>query len=295
VKLTPARVTLLMLLVVGGLIIAYVAKTVLAREEEVPVEQTRNVPMPAADIEPGTLITEAHLGLGPARAEELPRDALLVDRLIVGRVARERLERARPILAGKLYSPGERPPLRVMPGKRAVTVIVGDNAQIVDGLIQPGSFIDLHLTAAGTGDERLRGGTTVTVFKGIKVLALNQSTTTSPVDRGGNTATLELTPEQANIAILAGQSGSLTLTLNPDGPNGTGVHVGSENRATLEEILNLPPVKEPEPPFATEQFRGTDRTLIEFGRDRQSTYRTIQKQPKAAPNTADATKTASAT
>jgi pilus assembly protein CpaB len=288
VKLTPARVTLFMLLVVGGLIVAYVAKTVLAREEEAPVAQTRNVPMPAADIEPGTLITEAHLGLGPARVDELPRDALLIDRLIVGRIAKEKLERARPILAGKLYAPGERPPLYVMPGKRAVTVIVGANSDIVDGLIGPGSYVDLHLTATGGGDERLRGGTTVTVFKGIKVLALNQSTTSSPVDGGGNTATLELTPEQANIAILAGRSGNLTLTLNPDGPNGTGVHVSSENRATLDEILNLAPVTEPQP-FATEQFRGNDRSLIEFGRDR-GTYRVLRAEPTKTPTTADAAK-----
>ncbi len=132
---------------------------------------------------------------------------------------------------------------------------------MVDGLIQPRQYVDVHLTPSNTSDPRLRGGTTMTLFKGVKVVAINRSISSSNVDRGGNSVTLELTPEQANIVILADTAGELTMSYNPNGKGTGGVTISDADRATLEEILSLDPLAEPTPPFQTEQFRGGSRAV----------------------------------
>ncbi|MCA9070060.1 MAG: Flp pilus assembly protein CpaB [Planctomycetaceae bacterium] len=257
-RITPAFVTLLMLVVVGLLIGVYVVKNLWAEEEPTVVAESRLVPMPIADLAPGTLITEAHLGQAPVARDQMIPDTLTSNRVIVGRVVKETIKAARPIRSVSLYQPGERPPLKVATDMRAITVPMGSNGTVVDGLIQPREFVDVHLTPSSS-DPRLKGGTTMTLFKGVKILAINSSTQAGNVDRGGNTVTLELTPEQSNIIILADKAGDLTMSFNPNGKGTGGVTISDADRATLEEILNLDPLEEPTPPFQTEQFRGSAR------------------------------------
>lgn len=260
-RLTPAFVTLLMLVVVGLLIGAYVFKTLMATEESPAVAETRLIPMPTSDLEPGTLITEAHIGQAPVSRDAMTPDTLISTRVVVGRVVKEKLKAAQPIRSNQLYQPGERPPLDVPSDMRAITVVMGDSGSVVDGLIQPRQYVDVHLTPSNTDDPRLRGGTTMTLFKGVKVLAINRSIATTNVDRGGNSVTLELTPEQANIVILAGTAGELMMSYNPNGKGTGGVTISNADRATLEEILSLKPLPEPTPAFRTEQFRGGSRAV----------------------------------
>jgi pilus assembly protein CpaB len=243
------------------LIGAYVVKTLFANEEPPAVAETRLIPMPTSDLEPGTLITEAHVGQAPIPRELLTPDTLISTRVIVGRVVKEKLKAAQPIRSNQLYQPGQRPPLDVPSDMRAITVVMGDSGSVVDGLIQPQQFVDVHLTPSNNEDPRLRGGTTMTLFKGVKVLAMNRSMSSSSVDRGGNSVTLELTPEQANILILADTAGNLTMSYNPNGKGTGGVTISDADRATLEEILNLDPLAKPTPPFQTEQFRGGSRAV----------------------------------
>lgn len=250
-----------MLVVVGLLIGAYVVKTLFANEEPPAVAESRLIPMPTSDLEPGTLITEAHVGQAPIPREMLTPDTLISNRVVVGRVVKEKLKAAQPIRSNQLYQPGERPPLDVPSDMRAITVVMGDSGSVVDGLIQPRQYVDVHLTPSNTDDPRLRGGTTMTLFKGVKVLAINRSISSSNVDRAGNSVTLELTPEQANILILADTAGELTMSFNPNGKGTGGVTISDADRATLEEILSLKPMPEATPPFQTEQFRGGSRAV----------------------------------
>ena len=100
----------------------------------------------------------------------------------------------------------------------------------------------------------------MTLFKGVKVLAMNRSTG-GGASRSGNNVTLELSKEQANILIQARDKGSLTLTYTPEGKGNGGVAVGREDRATLDEILGLEPVK---PPFTSEIYYGSGRSVLQF-------------------------------
>ncbi|MCA9078387.1 MAG: Flp pilus assembly protein CpaB [Planctomycetaceae bacterium] len=265
-KLTPALLTLIMLLVIGGLVAAFVAKRMFAKEEAPVVDNRVTIPMALTDLKPGTVITDAHIGMGPALTDKLDREVLRTSRVVVGRVVRNPITRAEPIRTSDLYAPGERPPLEVAPGMRAVSVSLSDGTALVDGLIEPGNFADVHFTPNGNYSNR--GGMVMTLFKGVKLLAINRSQTgSSDIGRGNNSVTMELTPEQANIMLLARNRGDINLTFTQDGMGNGGVAVADENRAFLDEVLGLAPPEEPEPPFSTEIYQGAGRRVNTFGRD----------------------------
>ena len=74
-RLTPAGVSTMMVLVVGLLVTAYFAKLMRAEEPRNPaavppqVIDIRSVPITVCPLEPGTVITAAHLETNHARAE----------------------------------------------------------------------------------------------------------------------------------------------------------------------------------------------------------------------------------
>src|SRR5438034_10857127 len=125
-RLTPARLSMIMFMVVGGLIAAYIAKGLLAVEDKKAAgSPTRNVPVAVSDLPAGTLVTEVHLGVGPALNSKITRDVLLTNRVIVGRVTKEAIKAAEPILSSQLFQRGDFPPLKVKKGMRAVTIALG--------------------------------------------------------------------------------------------------------------------------------------------------------------------------
>lgn len=288
-RLTPATLTLIMFGVVGLLVAAYIAKSLLAVEKKEPVIATRNLPMPVADIQPGTLITETHVGQGPMRVSELRSDMLLNNRVIVGRVAKELLKAATPIRAAQLYEPDARPELELEPGMRAVTIDVRGASSIVDGLIQPGQYCDLHLTVTELQDDRYQGGLTLTLFKGVRILAINRYTRQGKVERDSNSITLELSPNQASIIALAEKRGAINLTYNPNGKGTGGIEVANSDRITLNEILGIEPKPAPVPPpapFTVQVYRGVNRSELQFLENNR-----VREQPNGstrmtAPNAA---------
>lgn len=265
-RLTPALLTLVMFGVVGLLVVAYIGKSLLAREEKKPVIATRNVPMAISDIEPGTLITEGHIGMGPVQNSQLKPDMLLANRVIVGRVARTKIRAAEPIRAGQLYQPGELPDLRVADGMRAVSISVAEMVGIVDGMIKPGNYVDVLFTVESQSNADLQGGVTMRLFEGVKVIAINRSFTQSRVERGVNRVTLELTQAQANIITLAEAKGALTLIFNPNGAGSGGLALTNSERVTLNEILGLEPPAPPQLPLLTEIYRGQARRVQHFNK-----------------------------
>jgi len=272
-SLTPAKVTLLMLGVFGILIAAYIGKRLLAGKDEAPPVATRNIPMAISELEPGTLVTEEHLGLGPIAIKNLKPEMMTSNKVIVGRIVKERIPAATPISTGQLYPAGETPPLEVEPGMRAISVPLGSSVDLVDGLIKPGEYVDVHMTPTGlNNDRRMNGGMTLTLFKGVRVIAINRSYTQINNTRRGTNVTLELTPEQANIMILARDRGAITMSYTPEGKGDGGVAVSSADKATLYEILGLktpekPKEEEPPKPFVVEGYYGSSRSVNRFDKD----------------------------
>lgn len=286
-RLTPAKVTLLMLVVVGGLVTAYVAKGLLAREDQPTPIETRRVSLALSDLEPGKEITAGDLGSGKIRVTELEPGTLISRQGIIGRVVRKRILAGTTIQAAELYPPGERPPLEVAGGMVAVSVPLAQSVAMVDGLVQPGQYVNIHFTPTADGnDVRYRGGLTITIFKGVKLLAVNRSIRPTGVGRSRNSVTLELSRRQSNIIILAQKRGEITLSYSPEGKGDGGISAGTADRVTLDEILGLKPLPKPAEPFIAESYKGSGRTEVRFRNGRRIEDRSVGDAPaRTSPTT----------
>lgn len=283
-RLTPAAVTLTTVAVFGLLVTAHFAKMLQAKEQQArPLDEPktalaefREIPLTLSPLEPGTQLTAALLGSGRVPVSALEPETLLTEKGLIGRVVKEPIPAGRPIRSGQLYPAGQRPPLEVSPGMRAVSVTFSPRGSFVGGLLQKGEYVDVHLTPRldSMQTSRLRDGVTITLLAGVRVLAVGGNPEgESAKAESANAVTLELTPEQANILILAHEKGEIALSYNPDGKGNGGVAVKSQDRATMDEILGLnhsepvPPVKNvASKPFTSETFKGAAKSTLRFDR-----------------------------
>ena len=268
-RLSPATLTLLMLLIIGGLVLAYVGKKLLARDEAPPVDGLVNVPMAVADLEPGTKITAAHLAIGSRFQSKITPDIVKSDRVLIGRVVKTKIKAATAISTLDLYPPNQGPPLDISPGMRAVTISLADGTAAVDGLVKAGDHVDIHFIPTYYRDTAKYGGMIMTLFKGVRVIGMNQNATGSiETNRGTNTVTLEMSPDHANVLMLANTKGQMKLVYTPDGKAENQFALRDQDRAYLDEILGLktPEEKKSEDkrPTVTEIFSGASRRLQTF-------------------------------
>lgn len=144
----------------------------------------------------GGLIREAK---GDAQTEE-----------IVGQIARSRIYAGEPIRTQRLVATDKGYMAAILPkGKRAVAVGVGAETT-AGGFILPGDKVDVILTRKHSG-----GATSEILLPNIKVLAIDTTTAGEEEKKSlrGRTATLELTPGQAEIVAQAQETGALSLAL----------------------------------------------------------------------------------
>ena len=281
-RLSPATLTLLMLLIVGGLVLAYVGKKLLARDEKPSVDKLINVPMAVADLEPGTKITAAHLAIGNRFQSKITPDIVKSDRVLIGRVVKTKIKAATAISTLDLYPPNEGPPLDISKGMRAVTISLSDGTAAVDGLVKAGNYVDILFVPAHYRDIAKNGGMIMTLFKGVHVIAMNADASGTVVgSRGANTVTLEMTPDHANILRLASQKGQMTLTYTPDGKAENQFALRDQDRAYFDEILGLKTPEEKKNddkrPTVTELFSGASRRLQTFKDGQRSDRYAIER------------------
>jgi len=135
-----------------------------------------------------------------------------------GAVVRTELAAGQPVTEDRVVHPGERGFLAAVlePGLRAVSVPVNATTGI-SGFIFPGDWVDLLLTMRVKSDENGKAKTryfSQTLLAGIRVLAIDQSV--ENVDgkpAPAKTATLQVTPKQAEEIAIALTMGDLSLSL----------------------------------------------------------------------------------
>ncbi|MGE0503309.1 MAG: Flp pilus assembly protein CpaB [Rhizobiaceae bacterium] len=136
-----------------------------------------------------------------------------------GSVARVAMYAGEPLRRSKLIGEGRSFMSSILPsGRRAVATQVSADTS-AGGFILPNDYVDIIMTrrsegaAAGGGS----GFITETILKNIRVLAIDQAIQEDEEGRKvkvGETATLELTPEQAEIITVAQQMADrLTMSL----------------------------------------------------------------------------------
>lgn len=132
-------------------------------------------------------------------------------------IARVPLYKGEPLRRSKLIGEGQSFMSSILPsGKRAVaTQIAADTS--AGGFILPNDYVDVIMTRRNQNGAAGEGFVTETILRNIKVLAIDQAIQEDEEGRRvkvGETATLELTPSQAEIITVAQQMADrLTLAL----------------------------------------------------------------------------------
>lgn len=225
----PVRAgTLIMLLVAllfGGLAV-FIAKFWLSSQQ---VQISRQAAPEPVKVETQTLVVakkELHFGepITPEVLSEVdwPKEALpegsfakVADLSKDGaRVVLQPIGPNEPVLAWKISGPGSRASLSslVKEGMRAVTIRVNDTTGVA-GFVLPGDRVDVLYTREQGGAPSID-----VLFQNVRVLAVNQNVdekTGTPID--GRTATVELSPVDAQKLALAQSTGGLTFTLRSAG------------------------------------------------------------------------------
>lgn len=194
------------------------------------------------DLPAGTFLTEDALEWQPWPEETVADIYMIRDTdetgiaALTGAVVRTGLKEGQPLLDSVLVHPGERGFLAAVlePGHRAVSVPV-DATTGISGFVFPGDRVDLLMAMRlKLYDEEgeTKGGTryaTVTLISGVRVLAIDQTVENIEGEaRVAKTATLEVTPKQAETVALGLDMGSrLSLSLHALADSGEAVTLAS--------------------------------------------------------------------
>ncbi|MEQ1941367.1 Flp pilus assembly protein CpaB [Mesorhizobium sp. VNQ89] len=134
-----------------------------------------------------------------------------------GSIARVAMYSGEPLRKSKLVGEGQSFMSSILPtGRRAVaTQIAADTS--AGGFILPNDYVDVIMTRRSDTATATAGFVTETILENIRVLAIDQAIQEDEEGRRvkvGQTATLELTPQQAEIITVAQQMADrLTLAL----------------------------------------------------------------------------------
>jgi pilus assembly protein CpaB len=225
-----ARVAVLGIAVGAGLLAAVLALNLTSRPAPAPQKgavaptiETVDVLVARKDIATGTRLADDSVGWEPWPAKgvsaKLITKAAMPDAAekVAGAFARSTFFQGEPISEAKLIRTDQGFMSAILPeGKRALaTRIAADTS--AGGFILPNDRVDVIMTRQGPAQT---GGAneyiTETVLNNVRVLAIDQTIEEKDGEKVvvGQTATLELTPQQAQILTVAQQmSDRLTLAL----------------------------------------------------------------------------------
>jgi pilus assembly protein CpaB len=138
---------------------------------------------------------------------------------LMGAIVRSPILAHEPVTNAKLVRGGSGSFMSVVlsPGMRAIAIPISSGSAAA-GFILPGDRVDImQAMRSEGGDGGVQGGYVAqTLLQNIKVLAIDQSS--APPKNGGQaqlgqTATLEVRPQEAEILAIAKARGDMTLTL----------------------------------------------------------------------------------
>ncbi len=210
----------------------------------------------------------------------------------VGAVVRSQVMPGEPITDGRIVRPGERGFLAAVlqPGTRAISVPINATTGIA-GFVFPGDKVDMLLTHSirqgGKGSAIRRASETV--LSDIRVLAVDQRTDNingKPVV--AKTATLEVTPKQAEVIAVASEMGRLSLSLRSlakKDQQKTLVRKARTYTWDTEASYLIPRKKSKKNKLVVKVFRGGSGTARQFAKSPSGGYTvadTANVQPAAA-------------
>ncbi len=149
------------------------------------------------------------------------------------------ISKGEPIRRGRLSKSGMMA-MMLTPGRRAIAIDVSPNTT-AGGFILPNDRVDVLRTyrnVEATQDAGREMYSTEIVLEDVRVLAIGSVTEKKGAEATvtGPTATLELTPHQAELAVMAQKSGQLSLALRPveDARNQVRSEIDTEEQMAME-------------------------------------------------------------
>ncbi|MEM8947839.1 MAG: Flp pilus assembly protein CpaB [Pseudomonadota bacterium] len=225
----PRRILVLMLaLVVAGVTAVYARSWISDQQRPVNIiqaaapveEESSEVLVAELDIPAGRFIKPQDVRWQRWPGDDIPDNYVVrgseTKDMVVGAVVRRGLSAGQPITDGSVVKPGDRGFLAAVlsPGMRAVSVPINATSGN-SGLIFPGDRVDLILTQTLDGDTTRR--VSETVLPNIRIIAMGVSTGDDPKKgkhhEKARTATLEVSPRQAESVALVTELGKLSLSL----------------------------------------------------------------------------------
>ena len=209
---------------------------------------TQAVVIAARDIPEGGTIDRLALSTNDWPVTTVPVGAFTAADSLVGRVTRVAIFKGEPIVPGRLAPVGTGPGLevKITPGKRAMAVKINDVAGI-SGLVQPNSRVDVLVTLQASSGQQV----SKLFMTNMRVLSVG-----TQVQRGddgkpieASTATLEVTPDEAERLAIAMNQGSIALVLRGYGDPDSVRTSGARSNDVLSQLRAAEPVS-PERPVA---------------------------------------------
>ena len=195
-----------------------------AKTKAPKTEATVKIMAAARDLPAGTMIGQKDLKLITIAARDKPAGALMGPEEALNRALLFPVNQNEPVTAPKLSTLGgaEGVSATIQPGMRAVSIAFTD-ATGASGLLQPRSHVDVLYTRTGSLTEAM----TVTLLEDVVVLSVGRNTEVQQTGVANvkaaarsssttQTATLMVTPEQAQKLELGKNQGKISLSLrNP--------------------------------------------------------------------------------
>jgi pilus assembly protein CpaB len=229
--MSPRRLIFIVIALVAAGATIFVGRAWLAVERgaHVEVQATPEPPKPskmvlvaASDLHAGQFVRPEHLRWqawpdeGISKNYVVSGDHQLED--YVGAVVRTGIGEGEPVTDVRVVRPGDRGFLAAVltPGNRAVTVPVTPSSGIA-GFVFPGDRVDLIATLKLVNPdtkEKSENHASETVLTNLRVLALDQRADDQSKEIAvAKTATLEVTPKQAEVIAVVSEVGKLSLSL----------------------------------------------------------------------------------
>jgi pilus assembly protein CpaB len=234
--------------VVTAIAATYAVYRVLEQTREAHKVPTQPVVVAARDVPEGERLDRLALAVSQWPQGTVPAGAFSSPDMLVGRVTRLAVFRGEPVVPGRLAPPGTGPGIevKITPGKRAMAVKINDVVGI-NGLIQPNSRVDVLVTLK----EDMAGSKQhAKVFmSNMRVLSVG-----TEVERGDDgkpinatTATLEVTPDEAERLAVAMNQGTIQLVLRGYGDPDSVKTPGATSADVLAQLRSAAFVERTEP------------------------------------------------
>ena len=224
----------------GALVVAIIATFGAWRYLEAnnaPVEVvSKQVVVAKVDIPEGAAIDRTTLALTAWPATTVPAGAYSSLDSVVGRVTRVNVFTGEAIVPGRLAPAGTGPglELKIPPGQRAMAIRINDVAGI-SGLIQPNSRVDILVTIAdpATGKQQAK-----LFMENMRVLSVGTEIQRDAAGKpnAAATATIAVTPDEAERLAIAMNTGSIQLVLRGYGDPAAVTTTGANSADVLSQL-----------------------------------------------------------